>query len=133
MQVDPVPMLPPYQKEHKRGGGLKFAAWMIVGLLALNTLLLGTLVSGLVLVFYRAEPILAAIGPDDVRRVTSALRAADESELIPNVGSLMSTISNLHFLPSNVISTAYAILGMDVGTFAKDVASISGPALQAVQ
>lgn len=126
-------MLPQYKQQQSRCSGLTCAAYTIIFLLSINTLLLGTLVAGCAVFAYKAQPILSAVGPDDVRRLTSAIRAVDETDLMSNVGTIMQTVSDIHLLPENVIHTAYGVLGLDVGFFAKNVVDITGPALSSLQ
>jgi len=126
-----IPILSMDRKQSPRT--LNCAAWLIVTLLALNTLLLGVIVSGLAVFALRAQPLMSAVGPEDVARVTSALRAADEAGLVKNVGAVVDSLSNVHLLPANIFATFYSILGLDLGSLMTSAGDVTAPALQAVE
>jgi len=132
--MEGLPMDPLAIKPHtKSQRGLMCAAWIGVSLLALNTLLLGALVTGLVLTSVKVQPLLSSVNADDIRRLSAAIGAADETDLVRNVGSVMKTVSQVHLLPSSLTKTAVALLGFDVANFADSVNGITSPALQAIK
>lgn len=120
-------------KPERRRAPLVAVLSCIAMLLFINTLLLSALVGGLAMFAVKAQPIVSAIGPEDVHRVQAALHTMEEANIVKNVGKITSSLSNIHLLPTDLLSTAYAVLGLDYGAFAKSFVDISGSALQAVQ
>ena len=70
--MDPL-AIKPHTKSQR---GLMCAAWIGVSLLALNTLLLGALVTGLVLTSVKVQPLLSSVNADDMLRLSAAISAA---------------------------------------------------------
>merc|ERR1711918_33548 len=68
-----------------------------------------------------------------MRQLSAAIQSVDDTNLIGNIGQIVQTVSKAHLLPANLASSAFAVAGFDVGSFAQSVTAVTNPALKAIR